>query len=56
MGNGVAKEVVHMTHGHERWWGDCLRECRVLGGGEHGRKNQDNLNSIINKIKLKKEY
>ena len=32
--NGVAKELIHMTHGHEQWWGDCLRECGVLGGEE----------------------
>ena len=25
-GNGVAKELICMTHGHEQWWGDCLRE------------------------------
>ena len=23
IGNGVAKELTHMTHGHEQWWGDC---------------------------------
>ena len=26
IGNGVAKELVRMTHGHEQWCGDCLRE------------------------------
>ena len=26
MGNGEAKELVHMTHGCEQWCGDCLRE------------------------------
>ena len=25
IGNGVAKELTHMTHGHEQWYGDCLR-------------------------------
>ena len=25
-GNGVAKEITHMTHGREPWGGDCLRE------------------------------
>ena len=24
--NRVAKELIHMTHGHEQWWGDCPRE------------------------------
>ena len=50
IGNGVAKEFIHMTHGHEQLWGDCLREWRSpVGGGQRG-KNQDNCNSIINKI------
>ena len=22
IGNGVAKEFIHMTHGHEQWFGD----------------------------------
>ena len=26
IGNGVAKEHACMTHGHEQWCGDCLRE------------------------------
>ena len=26
IGNGVAKELLHMIRGHEQWWGDCLRE------------------------------
>ena len=33
IGNGVAEELICMTHGHEQWWGDCLREYGVLGGG-----------------------
>ena len=52
IGNGVAKELIRMTHGHEQWWGDCLRESEGLlggGGGPRG-KNQGNCNSIINKI------
>ena len=55
IGNGVAKELVRMTYGHEQWWGNCLREWGVLGGGGHGRKNQDNCNSIINKIYIFKK-
>ena len=33
VGNGVAKEIIHMTHGHEQWCGNCLRDKGVLGGG-----------------------
>ena len=40
IGNGVVKELIHMTHGHEQRWGDCLREwgCWVEGSerGEIG--------------------
>ena len=32
VGNGVDKELRCMSHGHEQWCGDCLRECSVLGG------------------------
>ena len=32
IGNGVAKEHIHMTYGHEQWCGDCLRERMVLSG------------------------
>ena len=38
IGNGVAKEFIHMTHGHEQWCGDGLREWGVLGGGGKGGK------------------
>ena len=55
IGNGVAKEPLHMTHGHETWCGDCLREWRVLGGVGQRGKIWDNCNSIINKISFKKE-
>ena len=54
MGNGVAKELIGMTPGHEQWWGDCLREWRVLGGRDQRGGNGNNCNSIINKIYLKK--
>ena len=38
-GNGVAKELIHMSHGHEQWCGDCLREWAVLDGrGAKGEK------------------
>ena len=26
IGNGVAKELICMTHGLEQWCGECLRE------------------------------
>ena len=34
IGNGVAKELIHMTHGHEQWYRDCPREwaCCVEKG------------------------
>ena len=54
IGNGVAKELIHMTHGHEQW--DCLREWVVLGWGCRGDakgKNRDNCNSITNKYNFK---
>ena len=46
-----------MAHGHEQFWGYCLREWGLLGGGEQRGKNWDNCyNDIINKIIiLKKE-
>ena len=50
IGNGVAKELTHMTHGHEQWRADCLREWAVLGGGGQRGLNWDNCNGIINKI------
>ena len=32
IGNGIAKELICMAHGHEQWWGDFLREWGKLGG------------------------
>ena len=26
IGNGETRELICMTHGHEQWWGDDLRE------------------------------
>ena len=49
-GSGAAKELICMTDGHEQWWGNCLREWGMLGGGGQKGENQDNCNSIINKI------
>ena len=45
--NGVAKEPICMTHGHEQWCGDCLREWAVVDGGGQRGKKWDNCNSII---------
>ena len=50
IGNGVAKELTHMTRGHEQWWGDCLRKWVVPAGEEERGKTKDNCNSIIYKI------
>ena len=50
IGNGAATEPTRVTHGREQRWGDCLREQGVLGGGGQKGGNQDNYNSIINKI------
>ena len=44
-----------MTHGHEQWCGDCLREWGVLGAGGEKGENWDNCNSIINQILFKKK-
>ena len=33
VGDGVARELTRMTHGHEQWCGDCLREWGVMCGG-----------------------
>ena len=53
MGNGEAKELTCMTHGHELRWG-------VVGGNGgyrveagKGGKIWDNCNSIINRMYLK---
>ena len=50
IGNGVAKELIGMTHVHEQYYGDCPRNWGVLGGGRQRRKNWGNCNSIINKL------
>ena len=52
MGNGEAKELICMTHGHE------VREGNAggRGAGHRGIKEGkwDNCNSVINKIYFKK--
>ena len=38
MASGRAKELKHMVHGHEQWYGDCLREWGLwVGGGKRGK-------------------
>ena len=55
IGNGIDKELICMTYGHEQWWGDGLREWRVLVGQRGTRGiNQNNSNSITNKYSFKK--
>ena len=46
MGNGEAKELICMTHGHELRWGNA--------GGRWVKRKWDNCKSIINKIYFKK--
>ena len=36
IGHAVAKELIHMTHGHEQWCEDCLREWGLMGRGHEG--------------------
>ena len=38
IGNGVAKKLIHMTHGHEQWCGDCLRQWGGAGAGQREAK------------------
>ena len=50
IGNGGAKELICMTHGHELrgggfWWKEGAGQR-----GMKGRKKWDNCNSIINRI------
>ena len=55
MGNGEAKELICMTHGHELRGRGMLEGRWLQGrGGIKGRKKGDNCNSIINKIYFKK--
>ena len=53
MGNGEAKELIFMTHGHELRWGNDGGRVGTGWRGIKGRKKWDNCNSIINKIYLK---
>ena len=55
MGNGEAKELMCMTHGHELRGEKCWREGSAGQSKTKGRKKWDNCNSIINKIYFKKK-
>ena len=50
IGNGVAKELTCMTHGHEQSGGDCGREWGCLVEGAKG-ENWDKCHNIINNKK-----
>ena len=40
IGNGVSKELIYTTHGHEQQCGDGLTEWEVVGGGGAYGENQ----------------
>ena len=54
MGNGEAKELICMTHGHELRWGNAGGRGRCKTEGNKGEKKRENYNSIISKIYFKK--
>ena len=56
MGNGEAKELICMTHGHEIRWGNDGGRGATEWRGIKGRKKRDNCNNIINKIYFLKNY
>ena len=44
MGNGEAKELICMTHGHEqKGGGECWREWEYWVEGDNGRKEMGKL-------------
>ena len=53
IGNGVAKELTCMSHGHGLR-GGLLEGIGVPYGEEQRGKNWDNCNSTINKIQFEK--
>ena len=50
MGNGEAKDLIYMTHGHELRQRDARGRDSTQQRGLKGRKKWDNCNSIINKM------
>ena len=53
MGNGGAKELIFMTHGHELSLGNTDRSGSAEQKGIKGRKKWDSCNSRIHKIYFK---
>ena len=53
IGNGEAKELRSMIHGHDLR-GECQREWGYHVEGDKGEKKMGQCNSVINKIYLKK--
>ena len=53
MGNGEAKELICMTHGHKLKWGNDGGMGITGWRGIKRREKWDNCNSIINKIYFK---
>ena len=43
MGNGEAKELIWMTHGHELRWGECWWEQGYRVEGNKGEKKMGQL-------------
>ena len=50
MGNGEAKELICMTHGHELKWGNDDGRRGTGWRGIKGRKKSEHYNNIMNKI------
>ena len=50
VGNGEAKELICMTHGHELRGKELMEAMGILGGGGQRGKNWDNCKSKINTI------
>ena len=53
IGNGEAKELICITHGHQLKWGNDGGRWGIGQRRMKGRKKWYNLNAIINKIYLK---
>ena len=41
--NGVAKELIHMTHGHKQLWGDLSEGV----GGAGGRRQRGKIRTTV---------
>ena len=54
IGNGEAKELVCMTHGHELSGGILERRSYSAEGDKGKKKKSDNCSIIINKIYVRK--